>query len=67
MSVGPIDQYYGQAGHAIVLVLSKTIENATEINHLSFGKAEIKLLPVLGAILKKMIGELVDGHSYVLI
>ena len=67
MSVGPIDQYYRQADHAIVLVMSKTIEIATEINHLSFGKAQIKLLPLLDAILKKMIGKLVDGHSYVLI
>jgi len=30
--------------------MSKTIENATEISQLSFGKAEIKLHPVLAAI-----------------
>ena len=36
MSVGPIDQYCAKVDHAIVLVMSKTIENATEVNHLSF-------------------------------
>jgi len=47
-----VDQFYGQADYAIALIMSKTIENATKINRLSFGKAQIKLLPVLDAILK---------------